>query len=147
MKPKSIFTALLLCTLLSCGTNQELHVVQEKNIALVKTFFNHFNDHNWSEAAELFAEDAKYKDPEMGTKIYGRSNKELVKKYSGLEEFIPNVHDSIINIYPSGNRHIIVEFLSTGTSIDGFNLELPICTIFTIENGLIVEDFTYYDNF
>lgn len=147
MKTKSIFTATLLCALLSCGTNQELRVAQQKNVTLVKTFFKHFNDHNWGEAAKLYADDAAYKDPEMGNKIYRRTKKELIRKYSELEAFIPNVHDSILNSYPSGNQQVIVEFLSTGSSADGFHLELPICTIFTIQNDLIVEDFTYYDNF
>ena len=42
---------------------------------------------------------------------------------------------------------MIVEFISTGTAEDGSQFELPICTIFTIENGKITKDFTYYDNF
>ncbi|WP_198412578.1 nuclear transport factor 2 family protein [Kaistella antarctica] len=52
----------------------------------------------------------------------------------------------MIQIYPSGNQHIIVEFISRGTAPDNTKFELPICTIFTIENGLITKDFTYYDN-
>lgn len=50
-------------------------------------------------------------------------------------------------MYPSGENHIIVEFVSSGTAPDNSKFELPICTIFTIENGLITKDFTYYDNF
>lgn len=30
---------------------------------------------------------------------------------------------------------------------DNSKFTLPICTVFTIENGLITQDFTYYDNF
>lgn len=44
-------------------------------------------------------------------------------------------------------KHITVESISTGTAADGSKFELPICTIFTIENGKITKDFTYYDNF
>jgi ketosteroid isomerase-like protein len=55
--------------------------------------------------------------------------------------------DEIIQVYPSDNNHIIVEFISSGTAPDGSKFELPICTIFTIENEKIVKDFTYYDNF
>ncbi|WP_262892331.1 hypothetical protein ACN9ML_07985 [Dyadobacter endophyticus] len=42
---------------------------------------------------------------------------------------------------------MIVEFISTGTAPDKSKFTLPICTIFTIENGNITQDFTYYDNF
>jgi ketosteroid isomerase-like protein len=55
--------------------------------------------------------------------------------------------DEVKAVYPSGENHIIVEFISTGTAPDNSKFELPICTIFTIENGKITKDFTYYDNF
>jgi len=50
-------------------------------------------------------------------------------------------------MYSSGDKHVIVEFISTGTAPDNSKFELPICTIFTIENKKITKDFTYYDNF
>ncbi len=46
----------------------------------------------------------------------------------------------------TSEKHITVESISTGTAADGSKFELPICTIFTIENGKITKDFTYYDN-
>ncbi len=55
--------------------------------------------------------------------------------------------DQLIQMYPSGDKHIIVEFVSSGTGIDKVKFELAICTILTIENGLITKDFTYFDNF
>ena len=42
---------------------------------------------------------------------------------------------------------MIVEFVSTGTAPDGTKFELPIVSIFTIEEGMITKDWTYYDNF
>jgi ketosteroid isomerase-like protein len=53
----------------------------------------------------------------------------------------------VIATYPAGEQHIVVEFISRGTAPDSTKFELPICTIFTIENGKIVKDFTYFDNF
>ena len=64
-----------------------------------------------------------------------------------MNKIFPDLHDKVIQIYPSGENHIIVEFVSTGTAPDNSKFELPICTIFTIENGLITKDFTYFDNF
>ena len=77
---------------------------------------------------------------------YEKSN-QIVKKYTELAELFPDVKDKIVQIYPSGDKHIIVEFISSGTAPDGLKFELPICTIFTIEKGFITKDFTYYDNF
>lgn len=59
----------------------------------------------------------------------------------------PDVKDKVIQTYPSGDNHIIVEFVSSGTAPDNSKFELPIFTIFTIENGLITKDFSYFDNF
>jgi len=59
----------------------------------------------------------------------------------------PDVKDEIANLYPSGDKNIIVEFVSRGTAPDNSKFDLPICTIFTIENGMITKDFTYCDNF
>jgi ketosteroid isomerase-like protein len=49
-------------------------------------------------------------------------------------------------MYPSGVKHITVEFISKGTGPDGKAFELPICTVLTVEDGKIAKDFTYYDN-
>jgi ketosteroid isomerase-like protein len=57
-----------------------------------------------------------------------------------------NFRDSVTAMYPSGDKHVTVEFISKGTAPDGTVFELPICTILTIENGFITKDFTYYDN-
>ena len=75
------------------------------------------------------------------------SDLQTIDKYSQLSKIFPNLHDQVVQIYPSGDSHIIVEFVSSGTAADGTKFELPICTILTVENGLITKDFTYFDNF
>ena len=62
-------------------------------------------------------------------------------------QVFPNLKDEIVSIYPAGDKHIVVEFVSSGTAADSSKFELPICTIFTIENGVITKYFTYFDNF
>jgi len=83
----------------------------------------------------------------MGLGIVSQTHEQVIAKYSQLSEMFPDLKDEIVNIYPASEKHIIVEFKSTGTAPDGTKFELPICTIFTIENGIITKDFTYYDNF
>jgi ketosteroid isomerase-like protein len=57
------------------------------------------------------------------------------------------LNDKVIQTYLSGDNHIIEKFVSSGTLPDNSKFELQVCTIFTIENGMITKDFTYFDNF
>lgn len=117
------------------------------NEALIKQYFEHFNKHDWAKMAAMYTDTADFKDPSLGKGIVKQSREQTIKKYSELQQMFPDVKDSIVNIYPAGDKTIVVEFISTGTAPDKSKFELPICTIFTIENGLITKDYTYFDNF
>ncbi len=121
--------------------------MEKDNLQLVEQYFKLFNAHKWDEMADMYIEGAEFKDPSLGTGIVIQSKSEIAEKYSGLATMFPNLQDEIIQVYPSGEKHIIVEFISKGTAEDGFTFELPICTIFTVEDGKIVKDFSYYNNF
>ena len=95
----------------------------------------------------MYAETSEFKDPSLGQGIVKQTRQQIVDKYTELNKVFPNLHDKVIQTYPSGDKHIIVEFVSTGTASDNSKFELSICTILTIENGIITKDFTYYDNF
>ncbi|PZU85869.1 MAG: nuclear transport factor 2 family protein [Chryseobacterium sp.] len=128
------------CSKSSCQKNTE-------NEQLVKQYFELFNAHKWKELSELYIDNTEFKDPSFGTGIVKQSKQDFIKKYSELNRIFPDLKDEIKQIYVSGEKNIIVEFLSTGTAPENSKFELPICTIFTIENGKITKDFTYYDNF
>ncbi|MDR6805449.1 ketosteroid isomerase-like protein [Dyadobacter sp. BE34] len=117
------------------------------NESLVKQYFDYFNKHDWQQMAAMYSDTAEFKDPSLGEGIVKQTHEQIVKKYGELQQMIPDVRDSVVTIYPSGDKHMIVEFISTGTTPDKSKFALPICTIFTIENGRITQDFTYYDNF
>jgi len=140
-----IFIALV--AIVSCNNQKEQQKETNNNEKLVKEYFEHFNRHEWAKMAEMYAEPAEFKDPSLGQGIVTQTREQVIAKYSQLNEMFPDLKDEIVNIYPSGEKHIIVEFKSTGTAADSSKFELPICTIFTFENGLITQDFTYYDNF
>lgn len=143
---KLILLFLAVATFTSCNQNNEIKV-STANEQLAKHYFELFNQHQWSELSQMYVENAEFKDPSLGSGIVKQSRQQFVKKYSELQSVFPNLNDRIVQIYPSGEKNIIVEFLSTGTAEDGTTFELPICTVFTIENGKITKDFTYYDNF
>ena len=121
--------------------------METQNTMLIKQYFQHFNDHNWTKMAEMYTGTSEFKDPSLGSEIVKQTRAETIKKYSELNKAFPDLKDEVVQIYPSGEQHMIVEFASTDTAPDGSKFELPICTIFTIENGKITKDFTYFDNF
>lgn len=121
-------------------------LLQAQNVEIAKKVYEHFNKHDWQKMAELFVENADFKDPSLGLDIVKQTRKQIVAKYQELEKAFPDLHDEIVNIYPSGDKSVIVEFISTGTAPDKSKLKVPICDIFVIENGLITKNYTYYDN-
>lgn len=114
--------------------------------SFLNEYFNHFNNHDWEAMANMYAETSKFKDPVMGVETFIKSREDIIQQYTELSQMIPDVKDSVVAIYPSGN-HVTVEFLSTGTAPDGSRFILPISSILKIEEGLITQDYTYYDNF
>lgn len=120
---------------------------KKENENLIQQYFQYFNNHEWEKMANLYSETAIFKDPSLGTGIVKQNRQQIIDKYSELSQIFPDLKDEIINIYTSGQKHIIVEFVSSGTAPDGSIFKLPICTIFTIEKGKITKDFSYYDNF
>ncbi len=119
---------------------------QTRNTAIARQVYDHFNKHEWNEMAALYSESAEFRDPSFGPEIVKQTRQEVAQKYRELNDMFPDVRDELVEIYPSGEKNVIVEFVSSGTAPDGSKWTLPICTIFTIENGLITKDYTYYDN-
>lgn len=134
--------------IISCNNqNQSKPMNTTKNEQLIKQYFEHFNNHDWKKMSEMYTDTADFKDPSLGAGIVKQTRKQIADKYAELNATFPDLHDKVIQVYPSGDKHIIVEFVSSGTAPDNSKFELPICAIFTIENGLITKDFTYFDNF
>ena len=139
-----IFGALIL---VSCNNQKKQKMNSTENEKFVKTYFEHFNNHDWEKMADMYIETSEFKDPTLGQGIVTQTRKQIIEKYTELNKVFPDLNDRVIQTYPSGENHIIVEFVSSGTAPDNSKFELPICTIFTIENGKITKDFTYFDNF
>lgn len=140
-------TCLALGVLLACNKPEVKTSDTMKNEKIVRQYYEYFNAHAWEKMAGMYSDVSDFKDPSLGPGIIQQTRQQIIQKYSKLSSMFPDVKDEIIQIYPSGDKHIIVEFVSTGTAPDNSKFELPICTVFTIENGLITKDYTYYDNF
>jgi ketosteroid isomerase-like protein len=144
---KKLVLLIFVISISSCNNQKAEKMEISNNEKLVLEYFEHFNNHDWEKMANIYTETAEFKDPSLGQGIVKQTREETQKKYSELSAIFPDLKDKVISIYPSGNQHIIVEFISTGTAADQSKFELPICTIFTVVDGKITKDFTYYDNF
>jgi ketosteroid isomerase-like protein len=137
---------LLILALAACrpsGSEQSASAANEK---IVRELFEHFNKHDWKAMADLYTDPAEFKDPAFGPGVVTQTHQQTIAKYNELQQIFPDIRDDVAQVYPSGDSHVIVEFVSTGTGSDGTAFTLPICTIFTLENGKITKDFTYYDS-
>ncbi len=133
--------------LVSCNNQTSTKMTTSENEKIVRQYYEYFNRHDWEKMECMYIELTDFKYPTLGQGIVKQKRQQTIEKYSGLNKMFPDIKDEIIQIYPSCDQHITVEFVSTGTAPDGTKFELPICTIFTIEKGKITKDFTYFDNF
>ena len=138
---------IILGTLTSCSNQKQSNMTSTQNEKIVTQYFEHFNNHDWTKLAGMYADSVECKDPALGHEIVKQTGQQLAGKYEELQHLFTDLKDEVIQMYPSGNNHVIVEFVSTGSMTEGTSFTLPICTIFTIVNGMITKDFTYYDNF
>lgn len=133
--------------LVSCNGKTDRKEARHQNEKLIEQYFDYFNKHDWVKLSEMYSETAEFRDPSLGSEVVKQSRYQIIKKYTELTQMFPDLKDTVTTLYLSGQQHVIVEFTSSGTAPDKSRFVLPICTIFTIENGLITKDYTYYDNF
>lgn len=133
MKKFLCVAAFALCACTTAQTPTEKHQTGE----IAAAVFEAFNAHDWERMESLYADSVRLQDPAFPGVKTGKL---------GLTDFyrsVPDIHDEVKNIFVEGNV-AVVEFVSTGT-INDQKFSLPICTVLTIENGLVVRDNTYYD--
>ena len=115
-----------------------------KNNEVVRQMIDAFNRHDWEKMAGYYTEKADFLDPSFGITYVSKSRTETVEKYAGYQRMIPDIHDEIVDQYSSGDK-VIIEFVSTGTISDSIQFRLPIISVLTLKDGMIVKDATYYD--
>lgn len=134
---------IILPILFVCCTTSDS--AKDSNAARAKEMFDAFNRHDWNAMANYYADPASFLDPSYGSDYVTKTRIETAAKYSEMQKMFSDIHDEIIDVYSSGDK-VIVEFVSTGTAADGSKFKLPIVSILTFRNGLIIKDATYYDN-
>lgn len=143
-----IFLILAVLVLPACNEGEKTASAGtgEQNVQLIRRYFDHFNRYEWDQLAQMYAPRAVFLDPSMGSDTVVQTRAEIVAKYAELQQFIGGLRDSVVHIDAVGPEKVLVEFTSTGKDTSGKDFRLPICTVFTIRDGKIISDHTYYDN-
>ena len=134
--------AVLVCALLmaaGCATNLE-----DENAKLANAMFDAFNKHDWRRLSSFYSAEARFLDPSFGKTYVTQTRDQIAAKYAAMEKLFPDIHDQVIGVYASGDK-VTVEFISTAQVSDSVQFSLPIVSILTFKDGLIVQDATYYD--
>jgi hypothetical protein len=135
MKKSVYLVAMILTACTSPQTSTSSEAEETRRVAAA--IFEAFNAHDWDRMESYYADSVQLQDPAYPG---GKTGK------AGMTSFyasVPDIHDAVQNIYVQGNI-ACVEFISTGT-MNGQKFSLPICTVLTIENGLVIRDNSYYD--
>lgn len=117
---------------------------QKQNIALTQKMFAAFNKHDWQAMASCYTENALFLDPAFGKDYVTKTQQETAAKYSDMQKMFPDLHDEVVELYPSGDK-VTVEFIATGSMNDSISFKLPIVSVLTFKDGKIIRDATYYD--
>jgi ketosteroid isomerase-like protein len=120
---------------------------QHPQEALIRSYFEEFNQHHWKQMASYYIDQAVFLDPSLGSQAIIQTHVQIIAKYQALETMLPDIRDSIVSMNSSGQTQVTVEFISLATLPDQKKMYLPICTVFTFNSeGKITADHTYYDN-
>jgi ketosteroid isomerase-like protein len=134
---------LIFCLLaLGCSSKKDS---SKENLEIARQMFDAFNRHDWKSMSEFYTESAQFLDPSFGSDYVSKTRIETAAKYQEMQTMFPDIHDTVTGMYASDDK-VTVEFVSTSTAPDGTKFRLPIVSILTFKNGLIVKDATYYDN-
>lgn len=114
--------------------------------AIIEAVFEAFNRHDLEAIVALYHPGAKLVTPGYPEPRYGL---EVIRAtYKDHFDNIPGVYDEVTRIVAEGDQGA-VEFTASWDQPTGDDPEargaLKIATFFTIENGLIIEDITYFD--
>jgi hypothetical protein len=137
---KNILLFFLCLTCVACISTNSSEIENEKTI---QKLFESFNQHNWQAMADCYADTATFLDPSLGVEFVRLTKADIVKKYADMEKQIPDIRDSVLVLIAKENQ-VWVEFISKGKLNDTTQIYIPIATHFTLENGKVIKDNTYY---
>ena len=114
----------------------------QDNETVVKAIFSAFNRHDWKSMLANYDSRAVFIDPSFEAPVNDQSK--ILAHHQEMVNYFPDIHDEIKSIFACRDI-VVVEFVAWGKGTDGRSFQLPICTVFTLRNGKVIRDATYYD--
>ena len=117
------------------GSGQNLDTVRQK--------FAAFNRHDAAAIQDIYATDAVLHSPDYPALT---GNAKIAGTYRGIFAGVPDAVDEVQNLDAVGNR-VYAQFILTGHFQGAADkpLNVRIMSIYTVKDGHITEDETYYD--
>ena len=134
----------LLCACTSGPKPPAVDDQTDSNLTLIKNLYAAANRHDWPEVASYYSNPTRFLEPSMGADYHPVLHEEIIARYVSLEEAYSNFRMEIVGIYPYRNT-VTVEYVSTGAEITGHLWKLPMCSVFTLKDGKIVQEAVYYN--
>jgi hypothetical protein len=110
---------------------------------VVRGKFTAFNQHDVGAIEAIYARGATLNSPDYSDLV---GNTAIADTYRRLFDSIPDAKDNI-QVLESVGKHVYVQFVLSGhwNGIQDKPIGVRIMAVYTIENGRIIEDATYYD--
>jgi limonene-1,2-epoxide hydrolase len=112
-------------------------------LEVVRSKFAAFNQHDAHAIEEIYAGAATLNSPDYNNLV---GNKAIADTYRKLFDSIPDAKDNIERL-ESVDKRVYVQFTLTGhwNGMQDKPIGIRIMAIYTVEDGRIIEDATYYD--
>lgn len=142
MKITTVAVCLAMCAALSTSAFAESHR-DTGQIKTVRLKFEAFDKHDASTIEEIYAVDATLHSPDYPQLV---GNTQIADTYRRLFEAIPDAKDNLVSLDSAGDK-VYAQFVLTGhlKGAEGKPISVPIMSVYTVRNGHIVGDTTYYD--
>ncbi len=111
--------------------------------APVDAYFAAFNRHDVDAVIAFYSADATMLDPTYDEPVKG---KDAIRQHvADRFAVVPDVHDEVVSTVVQPG-FAAIELVATGTAVGAPGpFTLPLASFFTIDDGKIVRDATYYD--
>jgi limonene-1,2-epoxide hydrolase len=132
-----------LCWSSAPGTSHAASQVDIRPLEAVRNKFAAFNQHDVGTIEEIYARSAILNSPDYSNLV---GNKAIAETYRKIFDSIPDARDDV-QLLESVGKHVYVQFILTGhwNRMQDRPVNVRIIAVYTVEDGRIVDDATYYD--
>jgi ketosteroid isomerase-like protein len=142
VKIASLITVCL-CWGMFGGSSYAASQVDIQPIKTVRNKFAAFNQHDVAAIEEIYSTTATLNSPDYRNLV---GNKPIAETYRKIFDSIPDAKDTIEQLESAG-KHVYVQFVLSGhwNGLQDKPISVRIMAAYTVKDGRIVDDATYYD--